>query len=455
MPPQKNLQPGQSGQDVIALQQWLIQNGYYIPAGATGYYGNETKNAVTQFQAANGVDNSSGAGFWGPKSIAAVQKIQSSGQTAQPPSSVTQGQTFTDTQGNKGVAQFDPNTGKPLGQGQSSTVQQTATAPSAPVAWDAPNPKNPFGVSDQYLQFYGTPKTQKEVEVNNAMTSSSGSRDAYQAQQAYLTSPQYQADIAQSSKQSQPDPTGGASATTLPGGQDLNATLLAYGLTQPQIDQLSATQKSTLGVIADVAKQAFGTQSGITFAQALQKAQQDPNIIAKYSDSLKIDKEILSNGLQYAQKASDLQNKTYADQFQADRKQLAEKSASAGQAYSGFRGQAQDSLAKSESGIVESSRAQMKKGLQDLQTSFESKYGSAATTPVSALFTDPMAASNTTISGLFNSQQAIPEQIGPGTIGNITGTQPVQQQNDINNLAYQYTTMGQYTPPSVTNTPSK
>lgn len=68
--PNISLTPGQTSQQVKQLQEFLISQGISIPAGATGYYGPQTTQAVKQWQEQNGVDNTSGPGYWGPKSIA-------------------------------------------------------------------------------------------------------------------------------------------------------------------------------------------------------------------------------------------------------------------------------------------------------------------------------------------------------------------------------------------------
>lgn len=41
---------GMKGYDVQNLQAFLINEGFDIPAGATGYYGNQTRDAVNAFQ---------------------------------------------------------------------------------------------------------------------------------------------------------------------------------------------------------------------------------------------------------------------------------------------------------------------------------------------------------------------------------------------------------------------
>ncbi len=55
---------GSRGADVIALQNFLITNGYAIPYGATGYFGIQTRAALAAYQAANGI--SPAVGYFGP-----------------------------------------------------------------------------------------------------------------------------------------------------------------------------------------------------------------------------------------------------------------------------------------------------------------------------------------------------------------------------------------------------
>ena len=63
-----NLTVGSTGQDVVALQTWLVSNGFHIPAvesgaAAKGYFGSQTKSAVVMYQASVGLPNT---GFVGP-----------------------------------------------------------------------------------------------------------------------------------------------------------------------------------------------------------------------------------------------------------------------------------------------------------------------------------------------------------------------------------------------------
>ena len=62
-----NLTVGSTGQDVVALQTWLVANNYLtMPGGvAMGYFGSLTKSGVARYQVAAGIVNP-GTGFVGP-----------------------------------------------------------------------------------------------------------------------------------------------------------------------------------------------------------------------------------------------------------------------------------------------------------------------------------------------------------------------------------------------------
>jgi peptidoglycan hydrolase-like protein with peptidoglycan-binding domain len=70
----RNLTIGSRGNDVAALQAWLIGRGYTIPAitfGRTipGYFGTETRAAVMAYQRANGIP---ATGYFGPLTMASI-----------------------------------------------------------------------------------------------------------------------------------------------------------------------------------------------------------------------------------------------------------------------------------------------------------------------------------------------------------------------------------------------
>lgn len=66
----RDLESGMSGEDVRKLQAILIEQGYPIPAGATGLFGSQTKSALMAYQAAKGLPST---GFFGPQTRAQMK----------------------------------------------------------------------------------------------------------------------------------------------------------------------------------------------------------------------------------------------------------------------------------------------------------------------------------------------------------------------------------------------
>lgn len=73
----RDLTLGSSGADVTALQNFLINKGFTIPAGATGYFGAQTAAALGKYQAANGI--APAAGYFGPVTRAKVNATTGTG----------------------------------------------------------------------------------------------------------------------------------------------------------------------------------------------------------------------------------------------------------------------------------------------------------------------------------------------------------------------------------------
>lgn len=93
--PTTSLQPGATGPAVKQLQDYLVSQGVMTQQQVnTGYgtYGPQTTAAVNALQQKMGIDNSSGPGYWGPKTISAITSkggggsapAASSGLTFQP-----------------------------------------------------------------------------------------------------------------------------------------------------------------------------------------------------------------------------------------------------------------------------------------------------------------------------------------------------------------------------------
>lgn len=66
----RDLQTGSFGSDVTSLQNFLITKGFSILAGATGYFGAQTKSALVAYQKVNGI--APAAGYFGPLTKAYV-----------------------------------------------------------------------------------------------------------------------------------------------------------------------------------------------------------------------------------------------------------------------------------------------------------------------------------------------------------------------------------------------
>jgi peptidoglycan hydrolase-like protein with peptidoglycan-binding domain len=138
MPPLKTLAPGNEGSDVVSLQKWLISQGFPIPAGATGYYGDQTKKAVAAWQQANGIDTKGNPGYYGPISHQFIQNanspapvdsgIQSQGSTIL--------QNIKDSVASGQITQDQANTLSAQVTGAVSSVSNPI--PTAPVSkWDS------------------------------------------------------------------------------------------------------------------------------------------------------------------------------------------------------------------------------------------------------------------------------------------------------------------------------
>lgn len=108
----RSLTTNMSGADVTCLQTYLMGAGFSIPAGATGYFGGQTKAAVMAWQSANGVMPA--AGYFGPISQAKYMAVAGGSTTTTP------------TPGCPAGAMFNSMTGAPCtGSTGSTTLEGT------------------------------------------------------------------------------------------------------------------------------------------------------------------------------------------------------------------------------------------------------------------------------------------------------------------------------------------
>jgi len=124
----RNLSPGSSGEDVKQLQDWLISQGYNISAGATGYYGEQTKSAVESWQKANNIDTKGNYGYFGPISR---DYISSGSASTKKDSTQSNAGQKTETTDYSAASDAASNISKESSVTKEKTVTPSSTAPSS------------------------------------------------------------------------------------------------------------------------------------------------------------------------------------------------------------------------------------------------------------------------------------------------------------------------------------
>lgn len=115
----RSLTIGATGTDVTCLQQALITGGFSIPAGATGYFGTQTRTAVASWQSSKNI--APAVGYFGPISRAAFDLGGSTTSTTNTTTTTTT--TTSTTAGCAAGAAFSSTTGAAC----ASTTTTTAT----------------------------------------------------------------------------------------------------------------------------------------------------------------------------------------------------------------------------------------------------------------------------------------------------------------------------------------
>lgn len=209
---------------------------------------------------------------------------------------------------------------------------------------------------------------------------------------------------------------------------DINTSLRNLGLTDEQIASIPEDQKAIYASIGDTLTKQFesGKVTSFDLLEAVKVAEQDPDIVAKYGDSLKSGIESFKANMESYQNELTLGMSDAARKFYNDKRALTEAEAGAGRAYSGFRKQAEEKLAKDESSIISSSLSKYRDNLKNLSTNFETKYGtkqyntSLGETP-RLVYTDPLTGN--------------PSVINTGAMGGIVGSEPVAKGQAIRSKA--------------------
>jgi hypothetical protein len=111
--------------------------------------------------------------------------------------------------------------------------------------------------------------------------------------------------------------------------------------------------------------------------KAMQIMATDPNIKAQYGDAAALAAKDLAFSLQQITNNQATGQAALAATQLQQRQQLEQQIASSGQAYSGFRQQAQNQLAAQQADVIQSTRSQLQQQIQQLGSGYESAYGSA------------------------------------------------------------------------------
>lgn len=205
--------------------------------------------------------------------------------------------------------------------------------------------------------------------------------------------------------------------------------------TDDEIKNMPPDIKTGLAAFADVQTKNFESGKAIedinaqNWNDAMTEAAKDPQIVAKYGDALKTATATTNQHL------SDLAAGYTQEQAATKRQQLLDTQglndaeASAGRAYSGFRKQAQDRLAASQSDVITSSRRQLQQNINSIVQPFEQRYG-----------TDALRQGRLNIPNIDNTGY---QSIGAAAGGDVVGTEDFNKQNDIRSRAIELATTTQ------------
>lgn len=168
----QNLGPGSSGPAVQALQTFLQQAGYFPPnQSTTTYYGDITKNAVSEWQQAHGIStNSADAGYFGPATKQAITGLittANGGTQGNPSASGSSGTKAPASISPSGAVKITAASGTPYAMGDYSLVQFADNADGMP--------------GGSYFLVDNNSKTIRPISDQNTLIKMFGSQGAEQA----------------------------------------------------------------------------------------------------------------------------------------------------------------------------------------------------------------------------------------------------------------------------------
>ena len=178
-----------------------------------------------------------------------------------------------------------------------------------------------------------------------------------------------------------------SSANPASAAQDIQSKLSMFGISEEQYKNLTPGEQTAVLAIGDVLTKQIeaGKQIPVNLtpedlSKLWSEAESDPVISQYYGDAIKVAGADFQQSLSQISGAFTQQEADYQRQFKEQQKNLAETEAEAGRAYSGFRGQAKEKLAKDQSSIIQSSRRQLQSDVYNLGSQFEKQFGTAALT---------------------------------------------------------------------------
>jgi hypothetical protein len=127
-----------------------------------------------------------------------------------------------------------------------------------------------------------------------------------------------------------------------------------------------------------------GTIDQKSIDKAMQIMASDPTIKAQYGDAATLGFNDLVNSLQTITNNQATGQDTLAIQQQQDRTKLQQQMAAAGLGSSGFRGLAEQQLKAQQADVIKSTRSDIQDKLNQLGSTYESKYGTGATPQISS-----------------------------------------------------------------------
>jgi hypothetical protein len=191
---------------------------------------------------------------------------------------------------------------------------------------------------------------------------------------------------------------------------EATTAMLAAGISQATINAMSPDQQNMFAAVAAVIQTQYDQNKVVppTFttddlSRIMSEAQNDPTISDYYKGLLTQGKDEFQQLYSMTAKEASTQDKANQLKFTADKKALVENTAAAGQAYSGFRGQAEKKLGEEQSGIIESSRQAIQRNVTAMGSAFEKQYGSAE---LAKLYLAPIDGATYTPIGGITGQQA-------------------------------------------------